>query len=161
MADPLILYSVNSWLAYIINERYYGGEHFVWCAPVFDVEAQSRFEQTLPPTSSPRHVYRRYREEVERADRHGPTIAENKTGILRGAIAQRQAGIINEDQQKEITVIVNAAERTEFRPLLYLIPYAFVAGLVAEVPVERRAAPLSREFLIARLPRRCFDVIEF
>jgi hypothetical protein len=73
MADPLILYSVNSWLAYIINERYYGGEHFVWCAPVFDVEAQSR----------------------------------------------------------------------------------------AEVPVERRAAPLSREFLIARLPRRCFDVIEF
>jgi hypothetical protein len=161
MADPLILYSVNSWLAYVINERYYGGEHYVWCAPVFDADALSRIEQTLPPTSNPRHVYRRYREESEKMDRHGPTIAENKAGILRGANAKQLAGIISEKQEKEITLIVNASDRAEFRPLLYLIPFAVVADRVTEVPVERRAAPLAREFLINRLPRHLFDAIEF
>lgn len=144
MSDPLILYSVNSWLAYTINERYYGGEHFVWCAPVFDAEAVPRLDQTLPPTSNPREVYRRYKDEVHRADRHGPTIEDNKTGILRGVDAKRNAGMINEGQQKEITEIVNTVECVEFRPLLYLIPYFMVAGLVTKVPVERCVPPRYR-----------------
>src|SRR5437660_969328 len=117
MADPLILYSVNSWLAYIINERYYGGEHYVWCAPVFDADALSKVEQTLPATSNARDVYRRYREESQKADRHGPTIGENIAGILRGANAKRRTGVISEKQEKEIERILNTSERSEFRPL--------------------------------------------
>lgn len=30
---PLVLYSTNTWLAYTVAERFYGGEHYVWCTP--------------------------------------------------------------------------------------------------------------------------------
>ena len=34
--EPLLLCSVQSKLAYLINERFYGGLHYAWCSPGFD-----------------------------------------------------------------------------------------------------------------------------
>ena len=45
--------------------------------------------------------------------------------------------------------------------MLYVIPWRTVAKLVEEVAIERRAHPLSVEYIIAGLPRRHFDLLEF
>ncbi len=68
--------------------------------------------------------------------------------------------MIDESQQKDIAAIVDAAERRDFAPLLYIIPAGPVAGLVREVPVGERAHPLSAEYIIEALPKKYFDVIE-
>jgi hypothetical protein len=160
MALPIVLYSANSWLAYKIGERYYGGEHYAWCAPVFDGRTSSAGGWYLPPTSSPAEIYSGLREEVRRGDRHSAKIDQNKIGIIYGASVKRRTGIVSEKQEKEIALIVEAAERADFRPLLYVIPYPPVAHLVKEVHVKDRAHPLSSECVIEALDRKLFDVIE-
>ncbi len=52
---PLVLYSVNTYLAFMINERYYEGKHYVWCSEVFDARDRDRLGLygNIPPTSNP------------------------------------------------------------------------------------------------------------
>ena len=69
--------------------------------------------------------------------------------------------MITPKQEKEIAKIVESAEVSDFRPLLYIMPFELVQKLLIKVPVADRAHPLSSEFLIHSLPRAHFDVIEF
>ncbi len=161
MSEPLILYSTNTWLSYIIAERYYVSEHYVWCTPYFDASSLPAYNSTTPPTSTPSEIYYTLLEEVRRGDRHSIKIQENKIGILQGATYKKEAGIITEQQEKDIATIVDIAETRDFKPLLYIIPYGHVADILKEVPVEDRAHPLSVEYVIECLPRNCFDIIEF
>jgi hypothetical protein len=159
LANNIVLYSANTWLAYNIAERYYHGEHYVWCTPFFDSQVGGH-RYTVAPTSSPKDIYINLYKETTRGDRHSTKIEDNKVGILKGAAYKKAAGVITEDQQKEIAAIVDAAERRDFTPLLYIIPYGPVSSLVKEVPVSERAHPLSVEYLIEALPKNSFDVIE-
>ncbi len=157
----IVLYSTNSWLAYVIAERYYGGNHYVWCTPHFDPSSVPSIEYTVPPSSSPVEIYRNLGEDVRRVDHHSSRIAANKAGLLTGIHAKKEAGDITDDQANDIASIVDAAETRHFRPLVYVIPSALVSGRVEDVPIDQRANPLSVEYIIRRLPRRCFDVIDF
>jgi hypothetical protein len=160
MAVPIVLYSANSWLAYAIAERYFNGEHHVWCTPAFDARSPYARDWHVPPTSSPFEIYKSLAEEVRRGDRHSAKIAQNRIGIARGANVRRGAGLITEVEEKEIASIVDAAETADFRPLIYVIPYHLVAAEIKAVAVADRAHPLSAEYLLERLPRTSFDVIE-
>ena len=101
MADPILLYSTNTWLAYIIAQRFYNSEHYVWCTPFFDPRSLATYDATVPPTSSPSEIYRNLYEEARRGDRHSAKIKENQTGILRGANFKRGSGIITEEEEKD------------------------------------------------------------
>jgi hypothetical protein len=68
--------------------------------------------------------------------------------------------MITDAQEKEIEAIVHAAETADFRPLIYVIPYHLVAAEIKTVAVPDRAHPLSAEYLLERLQRQKFDVIE-
>jgi len=160
MARPLLLYSTNTWLAYTIAETYYQGEHYVWCTPFFSPRSAPGYAN-VPPTSCPSSIYHALREEVAAGDRHSTKVKENRTGIIKGANVKKAARLIDVAQEQEIIDIVNSAETRDFRPLLYLIPFAAVAGLLQDVPVANKAHPLSVEYLIERLPRASFDVIDF
>jgi hypothetical protein len=118
MADPLILYSTNTWLAYKISERYYGELHYVWCAPVFDAESDFSGEVMLSTTSNPVTIYRNLRDETRTGDRHSAKVQGNKVGILRGATRKRTAGLITESQERDIVAIVDRAETMDLRPPL-------------------------------------------
>lgn len=157
----LVLYSATTWLAYVIAQRYYRGEHYVWCTPHFDPRHDGWDESAVPPTSSPCEIYRSLAEEVRRGDRHSAKIKENRVGILRGANAKRQAGIISAEQEQTIASIVELAQPRDFRPLIYVIPYAGAADRLREPPPEDKAHPLSAEYIADALPRQYFDVIEF
>lgn len=82
------------------------------------------------------------------------------TGILRGVAAKRAAGVISDDEQRDVVSMVDRASGRDFRPLLYVIPFDRVSGIVKPVPVAERAHPLSREYIIEALPRCNFDVLE-
>jgi len=161
MSAPLILYSTNTWLAYMIAERFYVDVHHVWCAPFFDSDLIPSFQNANPPSSNPSKICRELFEVVSSGDRHSKKIRDNKAGILRGVEEMKGAGIITKHEVKEITKIVERAETFDFRPLVYVIPYHLVGKRVEEVSVERRAHPLALEYVIKQLPRKYFDVIEW
>ena len=157
---PLLLYSTNTWLAFMVAQTYYAAEHYVWCTPIFDARTVAAYDSFVPPTSSPAEIYRSLYEEVRRGDRHSAKILENKTGILRGAALKKKAGIIQAGDLKEITAMVGQSQIQDYRPLIYVIPFDRVVKRLKEVPVSRKAHPLSWEYTIERLPKNCFDVLE-
>ena len=160
MRRPLSLYSTNTWLAFNIAERYYKGRHYIWCTPFFNGRSDKGEAGFVPPTSCPWEIYRSLYSEWRAGDRHSAKIAQNRSAILRGARANRIAGVISERRETEISSIVRDAEIRDFEPLVYVIPYGRVSRLVKEVPVAERAHPLSEEYVIESLPRRLFDIIE-
>ena len=160
MPDPLVLYSTNTWLAFNIAERYYRGDHYVWCTPFFNGRSDKGGAGFVPPTSCPAEIYRSLYGECRAGDRHSARIEQNRQGIIWGAEAKWNAGIISDDRQEEIASVVERAEVRDFEPIIYVMPYRRVVRLVKEVPVKDRAHPLSVEYVIESLPRRLFDVIK-
>lgn len=160
MERPLLLYSTNTLIAYAIAERFYRGVHYAWCSPVFDGTTTAA-HINIPPTSSPAEIYRNLWEEVRRGELHSAIIDSNRSGVLDGADAKLDAGVISFPQRQEIQKMMERCTTRDFRPVLFIIPYDRVAHLVSDVPVEMRAHPLSPEYRIEALPRDCFDMIEF
>jgi hypothetical protein len=159
MLRPLVLYSTNTLLSFAIAERFYGGVHYAWCSPVFDRKAAA-MHINIPPTSSPAAIYRQLWEETSRGEMHSDAILRIREGIAGGAHAKLAGGVIDAAQHEEIMKMISRATTREFRPVLYIIPYDRVEPLVADVPVEERAHPLSIEYKITALPRDCFDPLE-
>jgi hypothetical protein len=160
MASHLILYSTSTRVACMINRRYYGDEHYVWCSPYFKTENVPRFAASAPPTAMPGTIYERLLQDVKAGDKHSPSVDQNRLGIRRGADAKMSSGVISSAQRDEILEIIEADDIQQFKPLIYVIPYDRVVGMVAGIPVSKRAHPLSDEYLIERLPGRLFDIIE-
>jgi len=157
---PLVLYSTNTWLSYIIAQKYYGEVHYAWCTPDFHMNNQNVIDSTTPPTSTPYEILNSLKVEVSRGDRHSAKIKENKVGIKKGASFKKSIGIITDVQEQEIFEIVDQSEIRDFRPLLYVLPFDNCAHLLKAVPIKDRAHPMSVEFIIEELPRNLFDVIE-
>jgi hypothetical protein len=160
MPRPLILYSCCTWLAYMVSQKYYGALHYVWCTPHFDPNSPFSGESAVPPTSSPREIYANLHKEIARGDRHSEKIAQNKLGILRGANIKRKYNVITVEQRDEITTIVKSSQLGDYRPLLFVIPFAPVAKRIKQVPIRARANPLSEEYILENLKRSAFDVLE-
>lgn len=150
----LLLYSVNTWLAYKIAEHYYGNIHYAWCSPYFN---SARIN---PPSSNPLEIYTNLRKDVEGKDQHSSKIEQNKTGILKGASIKKSKGVITEAQEQEITDIVAASQLEEFRPLIYIIPTDKVMGYIKPVSYKFKADKFSQEYIIEELSKDCFDVID-
>lgn len=159
MNNKHIYYSCCTKLSYQIGQRYYGGNHYVWCTPYFNPKRWSE-ENSVPPTSNPRDIYWHLKKEVKAGDLHSPKIAENRLGIQQGADAKRSVGVINLSQYRQILEMANTAQLSEFRPLMLVIPYLPVADLLRQVDVKECANVMSEEYLIENLPRELFHVIE-
>lgn len=160
LSNPLLLYSTNTRLAYLIGQRYYGRRHYVWCTPHFDASNVPSVDYTVPPSSSPALIYRTLVRDVRDGDHHSAAIDANKAGILKGVQAKRTAGAIDDKDVEDIASIVEASELRDFSPLIFVMPYDGVESSLAEVPVAQRAHPLSVEFIIEALPRKMFDIID-
>lgn len=160
MTPPLLLYSTNTLMAYHINETYYGDVHYVWCSPFFGASNIPSPYRPNPPSSSPQEIYESLMKDVDNGDRHSAKIKQNKAGLRRGANFKQLHGDITEPQRLEIFDKVRLAQVVDFKPLLYVIPYSLVSGLLITIPVKQRANPMAEEFIIQRLPRASFDIID-
>jgi hypothetical protein len=159
MPSPLLLYSTNTLLAYHINQTYYSELHYVWCSAFFGADDVHSHYRRNPPSSSPQEIYETLLRAVENSDRHCEKIRLNKAGLRRGATFKHGQGAINDAQRLEILDKVRLAGFADFLPLLFVIPYTLVTGMVSTVPVKHRANPLLEEYIIPRLPRTSFDII--
>lgn len=159
MKEPLLLYSTNTWLAYAIAERYYGGVHYAWCSPVFDGR-RAASHVNIPPTSSPAELYRLLQDEVERGERHSAVMKNNREGVLRGARSKRASGLIGQTEWEQIERMVELSHPADFRPVLYVIPFDRIRSTAVEVPVSERAHPFSVEYRVELLPHDSFDMLE-
>lgn len=159
MPNPLLLYSTNTLLAYHINQTYYGELHYVWCSAFFGSDNIPSPYRPNPPSSSPPGIYETLVGAIQNGDRHCEKIRLNKAGLRRGATFKHGQREITDAQRLEILDKVRLAQIADFKPLLYVIPYALVGGMLGTVPVRHRANPLSEEHIIARLPRNSFDII--
>lgn len=157
MPDPLILHSAVTMLSYRVAQDHYGGEHYVWCAPCRDVD---RFASINPPSSDPVSIYRRLVSDIRGGDKHSSIIRQNRRGIRRGATVKEQAGVIDAAKRKEIEKLARTASLAEFQPILLVMPFEVVRHIIKPATLPSRAAVWSQEFIIERLPRSCFDVLE-
>jgi hypothetical protein len=152
----LILYAVSTWLSYVVAQEYFGGYHHVRCSPNY-----SSPDFAGAPSASPGAIYAKLAEAVNNGDRHAMTIRLFSENLRKEARDRVTAGELDEKQYKVIDDIIRVAETKDFKPLLYVIPFAGIENIVAETPIQERAHPLSREYVIARLPRHLFDIVDF
>lgn len=157
---PLLLYSVNTSLAFRINEQFYKQIHYAWCNPYFDMRRnQISGIGKSPPSSNPFEIYAAYLRDARAGDLHSSLIKQNKQGILRGAKARLERGQITNEQRDEIEKILEITVASDYTPLIYVIPTHGIGKLIKKVEVSQRAHPLSPEFIIEDLPRFKFDII--
>jgi hypothetical protein len=161
--DTLVYYSTNSALSNYIAREFYRDRHFVWCSPVFDPRALERYhpDSHIPPSSSPVDIYRELQRDVDRRDGHSGKIDTIKAGLEKGAAINVSKGKIDKEDYLRIQAIINKAERIQFKPLLYVIPYHAVENKIRKVSVEVAANPLGKEYQIDDLAAEEFHIIEF
>lgn len=161
MPEPLILYSANTQLAYRINEHFYQQTHYVWCNPFFSATSTRAIDVQMPPSSTPCDICRTYLEDIARRDLNSHNLERNRSGLQKGMKFKLRERVITEEQHQELKEIVAKAALDEFRPLLYIIPFEGVQDLARPAPRRQRAHPFSPEYVIERLPRSRFDVLEW
>jgi hypothetical protein len=157
MTQPLLLYSTATRLAYSVAQRYFGELHYVWCAPRDDPDPHAFHN---PPSSNPILLYRTYERDIAGGDEHSAVIAANRRGIIRGAVAKEAQGMIDRPTRELIEAVAKQAPLPDFKPLLFVIPYAKVANRVKPAGIDDRARPMAQEFIIEELPRSSFDVLD-
>lgn len=150
-----ILFSIGTYFSYKINRRYYKNIHYVWCTTAFNNKKQ-------PITSNPQTICKRYIEQVVSGDRHAIEIEANKAGILRGAQAKLNDGIITKEEHDEICQLVNYADYADFLPVLYVID-AKKVGVTRciEVDEKDKASDASVEYKILDLSEGEYLLIDF
>lgn len=154
MAEEMLLYSVNTVLAFRIQRTYYNNIHFVWCTNKYNHGLRQ------PASSNPLLIAQMFIQDVYSKDKHSAIIKQNREGLKRGAMFKRRDGAIDEETEAEIITLVNAAEFDQFLPLLYVIPYSTVSSLCELVPKREKASYDSIEYRIRNLPRNAFDLVD-
>lgn len=153
-----VLYSTMTAVAYNVNIKYYGGQHYLWCTPYFGSDFTSP-HFSVPPSSSPLEIYNIFKKEIDGADLHNFKIKLNRMGIRKGAASMLKAGRITDEQYNEIIVVSKLTPMQQFRPLLCVISRLEAVPYYKKVAVQAKANPLSHEYIVADLPQSAFDVI--
>ena len=156
MESPIIIYSVNSELAWQINVKYYNDVHFVWCTPDFGSSVSTSNLLNNPPSSQALKIYKTLDEAAKSSDRHSSAISENRMGLRVGVESKYEKGIIDEPQRDAIHYAIENTECIGFKPLLYIIPYEEVKDIITPVAVGEAANPSSTEYKIEELPGNKF-----
>jgi hypothetical protein len=155
---PLILYSTQSWIAFALNEEFYGHYHYVWCSPFLNPEKDATTTHFFADTSVPGKIYKFLNEEAHRKTASSQWIKRNKVGLLNGVKRKRAEKVIDAKTSKALIQYVMDAAPLDFRPVLYIIPSVMVKKIVEVIAPGKGAHPLSVEYRIHRLPRKLFDV---
>ncbi len=159
----LILYSVNPLMKLLLQERYFGDRHYVWCAEQWDAATRSRysFASMVPPSSNPRALYESYREAVEGGDRHFTKFDRIRAGYLDRALTAKKVGALSEAQYDELVVTIQSNDFNLWRPIVYLIPRHLIDPTRLQLVPAAQRAGLGNEFVIRDLKREEFEIMEF
>ena len=157
----LLLYSTNTYLKYLIHQKYASDTHYVWCSAVFDTRYASPLTtlSRVPPSSNPIEIYRDLHESVTRGDNHSAKVVEQRMSLRRRALAWHKAGSITDSEKQEIIWLAKNSPLIDFRPLIYVIPWQPIVTRAQLVPPNKRAG-LGPEYIISDLTGDEFHIIE-
>lgn len=155
---PLILYSTQSWAAFALNQEFYGQYHYVWCSPFLNPEKDTTTTHFFADTSVPGRIYKFLSEESSGKKKSRQWIRRNKIGLLNGVKSKLAGKVIDKKTAKALNQYIMTADPIDFRPVLYIIPYAKVSNIVKKVDPGKGAHLFSVEYRIHQLPRKLFDV---
>lgn len=161
----LFLYSTQPFLKHHVNTQFLAKKHYVWCSEVFDgrQEAKLNISSTLGKSANPAEIYDDLRQfaKANRADRHCDHITRWKTSIPAVAVQLRRDGKIDDAALAEITFLVQNAEATMWRPLLYVIDRRAVGAKRVHLVAPDLRAGVAPEYIVNDLDVTEFDVLEF
>jgi hypothetical protein len=145
----------------LIQEQFFGDVHYVWCSDACDSGAAPAYSvaSLIPPSSNPKDIYRDLRTAVEKGDTHHHQIVQTRSFYIQHATTCHAAGTLTDAQRDDLVYMVTNAQLKDWRPLLYVIPRAPVAGRLQAVPAARRAGH-GMEYIISDLARAEFDIVE-
>jgi len=155
-----LIYSCSTWLSYNICQHFYGEMHYAWCSPCFDAEFLLSPYNSIPPSSNPRRIYWNLKRDVDAADLHSERIRQIRQGIEKGAAIRHSEGMIDHAEYGEIIEILERAQLSDYKPLMFVIPSRPVANMMVRVDSKGRAGLFSEEYIIKNLPRHLFDAFE-
>jgi hypothetical protein len=154
MTSKIILYCQKTLIDLKIAERFYVDMHYCWVTTEFD-------KKDNPTSSNPKKRYEILKNDVDSGDLDSLMIKQNKSGMKNGANKLRLDGIISVQQESEIIDIIDGALINHFKPKILVIPYDLVKLDLRPVSPNKRANTLSDEYIIEKLSRDKFDIIEF
>jgi hypothetical protein len=133
----------------------------VWCSPAFSAGSLNKYSlgSTTPPSSDPASIYRDLAAAVANNDEHCAKIIDQRKTLLALAVDWCNAGLIPPATRDDITMTVTKAGFPQWKPLLFVIPYASVAGRVQEVPRGKRAS-MEPEYIVPDLTLDEFGIVE-
>lgn len=142
------LYSTNVLLKQLLQQRYASDIHYVWCSEDFDSQAQGAYTQSslVVPSSNPADLYKQLADDVARGDTHSAKINAQRTSFTSLAKQWAKVGKITPSQRDDMLFIVKTAPLAHWRPLVYVIPRAFVQARLRQVPASK-CAGLGMEYI--------------
>ena len=141
---------------------FFNGRFYVWCSKIFCENQQGAHALPFPPSSNPSKIYSDLRKAVDMRDVHDPKIKSIKLTLKRVARKIQRNGEITDTQYRNILDIIKRADISDFKPLIYIIPYQNVltGGKIKRIPPKNAANPLSEEYRIEDLNEEEFEVID-
>jgi hypothetical protein len=82
MSGPL-LYSTNTFLKFVILQRFRKDIHWVWCSEIFDSKKLDSYSDRalIAPSSNPADIYRELQRDVAGKDSHSAKITAQKASL--------------------------------------------------------------------------------
>ena len=157
-----LLFSTNVFLKFQIQEQYCGGIHYVWCSENCDSKTLSVYSAgaLVAPSSNPADIYRELKRDVDGKDRNSAKINAQKATLASLAVTWESSGKITTAQKEDILYLVDTADFSLWRPLLYVISRsADIETRLKPVPMARRAG-VGMEYILEDLKRDEFEIVE-
>jgi len=160
---PILLYSTNPFMKFLIQQKYMKDIHYVWCSESFDSNTLGTYVSgsLVAPTSNPKDIYLDLKKAVEKVDKHNSKIKEQIASLSARAVQWETAGLITEAEKDDIVYMVNETSFFAYwRPLLYVIPASpTLSPRLKPVPAHL-CASLGAEYIIGDLKGDEFHIIE-
>ncbi len=112
-----------------------------------------------PPSSDPARIYRSLHAAVTDKDEHNVDVERQRQKLQDVALKLLSDSKINDDDAQEVVAYMKAAHISEWKPMIYAIPYDAVRNRVLAVPRDQRASG-HPEYVIADLKAEEFEAIE-
>lgn len=157
----LLLYSVNPWIKYHIQVRFRNDSHYVWCSEQPDSRTADKntLASLVPPSSNPVEIYADLASAVKRNERHHAKIVGVKATYTTLAASWVADGSLSSDDRDELVYLLEHAEISQWRPIMYVIPRSAVAAKMRTVHPSKRAG-IGMEYIIDGLSGNEFDLLE-
>lgn len=135
--------------------------HYVWCSPTFEAAALPRYAigAGQAASSDPATIYRQLHHAVKTKDGGDAKIAGQKKVLKALALKWMKDKEISDNDRDEIVAMVAKSDISDWRPLIYVIPFVAVSARVQLVARNRRAS-LDPEYIIPDLAESEFHIIE-